>query len=395
MRQALEDIKIIDLSRVFAGPAGSMVLGDLGADVIRVEAPQGTDSIREWSPYVNNESTYYLSANRNKRAITINLKSETGKKIFYEIVKTADVVLENFKTGTMDRLGLGYAALQKINPKIIMCSVTGYGQTGPFAQEPGFDPVLQAVGGLMDVTGDPDGEATRVGLPVVDIMSSLYTAISILSAIRARDLYGEGQQIDISLLDVQVSSLANVASSYLMKGHLSQRMGNNHNNIVPYQVFHCKDKPLMVACGNDNQFSTFCEVLGRPEWSKDEKFRTNANRVENRDELSEKIKTIMVTKNAEEWFDLLSEKSVPSGPVNNIKEVFEHPQVKARQMVEEVPHPTLGKVKLVRNPLRFSKMATSVQNHPPLLGEHTIQYLQEELGLSLEEIQRLKKEGAI
>lgn len=395
MKQALEDIRVLDLSRVFAGPAGSMILGDLGADVIRVEAPNGTDSIRDWWPFVNNESTYYLSANRNKRAITLNLKDDSGRKIFLDLVKNADVVLENFKTGTTERLGIGYDDLKEINPEIIMCSVTGYGQTGPFAGEPGFDPVLQAVGGLMDVTGHSDGEAIRVGLPVVDIMSSLYTAISILSAVRARDHSGEGQHIDISLLDVQVSSLANVASSYLMNGHISERVGNNHNNIVPYQVFNCKDKPLMVACGNDRQFSGFCDVLGKAMWSSDEKFRTNNNRIQHREELTEMIQDIMVNKNADDWFRLLSEKGVPSGPVNNIEDVFNHPQVEARKMVAEVSHPTLGSVKLVRNPLRFSNMPISVKKHPPLLGEHTEEFLLEETGLSRGEIRQLKEDGVI
>lgn len=395
MKEALGDIKVLDLSRVFAGPAGSMILGDLGADVVRIEAPGGTDSIRDWWPFVNDESTYYLSANRNKRAITLNLKSDAGRNIFLNLVKNADVVLENFKTGTMERLGIGYSDLKAVNADIIMCSVTGYGQTGPFAQEPGFDPVLQAVGGLMDVTGHPDGEATRVGVPVVDIMSSLYTAIGILSAVRARDLSGEGQHIDISLLDVQVSALANVASSYLMNGHVSKRMGNNHNNIVPYQVFHCKDKPLMVACGNDRQFSEFCDVLGNGTWSSDERFQTNNKRIQHRETLTEMIQDVMINRNADEWFELLSEKGVPSGPVNNIEDVFNHPQVKAREMVEEVAHPTLGSVKLVRNPLRFSEMPISVKKHPPLLGEHTEQFLLEETGLSKQEIQQLKKDGVV
>ena len=243
MKLPLEDLKILDLSRVYAAPAGSMILGDLGADVIRIESPKGTDSMREWEPFVENESTYYFSANRNKRSVTINLKSEIGKSLFLKLVKNADVVLENFKTGTVDRLGIGYEQLKEINPNIIMCSVTGYGQTGPYCKEPGFDPVIQAISGLMDVTGETDGEPTRVGVPVVDIISSLYTAISIISAVRLRDKGGEGQHIDISLLDVQMSSLANVASSYLMAGYISKRLGNQHNNVVPYQVFQCKDQP--------------------------------------------------------------------------------------------------------------------------------------------------------
>lgn len=395
LKQALEDIRILDLSRIFAGPAGSMVLADLGADVIRIESPRGTDSMREWWPFVNGESTYYLTANRNKRSVTLNLKNETGKKMFLQLVKKADVVLENFKAGTMEKLGLSYDELKRENPKIIMCSLTGYGQTGPFKQEPGFDPVIQAIGGLMDVTGHPDGEPTRVGLPVVDMMSSLYVAISILSAVRSRDKDGEGQYIDLSLLDVQVSSLANVASSYLMKGYVTERAGNNHNNIVPYQVFACKDRPLMVACGNDQQFSKFCQVLGKPEWTNDPKYRTNADRIEHRDELTEGIQQIMLEKTADEWFNDLSDQGVPSGPVNNVKEVFDHPQVKARKMVEEVAHPTLGTVKLVRNPILFSKTPVTIRKHPPLLGEHTESFFTDELGLSADEINRLREEGVI
>lgn len=367
MGHSLEDIKILDLSRVFAGPHGSMILGDLGAEVIRVEAPQSTDSIREWWPFYQSESTYYISANRNKKSMTLNLKKEEGKEIFLNLVKKSDVLLENFKTGTMERLGLSYEDVKKVNPSIIMCSVTGYGQTGPFKKEPGYDPVLQAVGGVMEVTGSPEGNPMRVGLPIVDILSSLYVAISILSAIRYRDKSGEGQFIDISLLDVQVSSLANVASSYLTNGMVSTRVGNQHNNIVPYQVFECKDRSLMVACGNEGQFKDFCKVLNKEEWIEDERFSTNSKRVENKDMLTNKIQKIMYRKEAEEWFKLLSENNVPSGPVNNVKEVFEHPQVRAREMVKEVSHPNLGKVKLVRNPILFSKNKNKTTKNPPNL----------------------------
>lgn len=247
----------------------------------------------------------------------------------------------------------------------------------------------------MDVTGHPDGEPTRAGIPFVDMMSSLYTAIGILSAIRARDINDEGQHIDLSLLDVQVSSLANVASSYLMKGDVSKRMGNDHNSIVPYQMFKCKDKPLMVACGSDQQFAKFCHILGHPGWATDKKYQTNADRIQNREELTEKIQGIIFTKNADEWFKLLSEKGVPSGPVNNVKEVFEHPQVQAREMVQEVSHPTLGKVQLVRNPILFSKTPISVKKHPPLIGEHTVTFLQEEIGLTEKEIEQLQEEGVL
>ncbi|MDQ0219260.1 CoA transferase [Peribacillus cavernae] len=395
MTLPLEDIKILDLSRIYAAPAGSMILADLGADVIRIESPKGTDSMREWSPFVQSESTYYFTANRNKRSVTIDLKNEHGRSLFLKLVKNADVVLENFLTGTLDRLGIGYEQLKKINPNIILCSVTGYGQTGPYSKEPGFDPVIQAIGGLMDVTGHPEGESTRVGVPVVDIICSLYTAVSIMSAIRVKDKEGEGQHIDLSLLDVQISSLANIASSYLMAGNISKRLGNQHNNVVPYQVFQCEDRPLMIAVGNDKQFSKLCELLNQPEWLTNDKYRTNSARVENRREITEQLEQIFMTKHADEWFKLLSEKGIPSGPVNNVEQAFNHPQVRAREMVVEVPHPTLGKIKLVRNPIRFSKTPITIRKHPPLLGEHTVSFLQEELKLDLEDIEHLRSQGAI
>src|SRR5699024_8823280 len=318
-----------------------------------------------------------------------------GKEIFLELVKTSDVVLENFKTGTMEKLGLSYKKIKEVNPKIIMCSVTGYGQTGPFKTEPGYDPVLQAVGGVMDVTGMPDGSPTRVGLPIVDILSSLYVVISILSAIRARDKNGKGQLIDVSLLDVQVSSLANVASSYLMKDLITTRVGNKHNNIVPYQVFECKDRPLMVACGNESQFQKFCNIINKPEWIEDERFSTNESRVKHREIIAEQIQEIMYKKTADEWFQLLSNQGVPSGPVNNIQEVFNHPQVKHRDMVKEINHPRLGNLRLVRNPVLFSQKTIEIKSHPPALGEHTDSFLRDNLNLKDEEIKELKKNNII
>ncbi|UTR11911.1 CoA transferase [Evansella sp. LMS18] len=395
MEKALHDVKILDLSRVLAGPLGSMLLGDLGADVIRVEAPGGTDDIRSWWPFAEEESTYYLCANRNKRSVTINLKEEKGTEIFKKLVRNADVVVENFKTGTLDRLGIGYEALKEIKEDIILCSVTGYGQTGPYKNHPGYDPVIQAAGGLMDITGHPDGEPTRVGTPVVDIMTSHYVAVSILSALRVRDMQGVGQHIDLSLLDVQVASLANIASSFLINGHVSERIGNAHGNITPYETFQCRDKPIMVAAGNDRLFTKLCNALNHPEWSTDDRFKTNPARLENRSVLTENLDNIFKTDDADRWANLLAEYGIPCGPVNNIEQVFEHPQVNAREMVEEYEHPSLGKVRSVRNPIRFSESSTAIAKPPPRLGEHTETIFQEELGLSLEEINSLKAEGII
>lgn len=393
--QPLDNIKILDLSRVYAGPGGTMILGDLGAEVIRIESPEGTDSMRDWVPFVGEESTYYLCANRNKKSITLNLKDPEGKKLFFKMVKEADVILENFKTGTLERLGLGYDTLKSIKQELILCSVTGYGHTGPYKNEPGFDPVIQAIGGLMDVTGSPDGEPTRVGLPLIDIMTSQYVAMSILSAIRLKDRTGVGQRIELSLLDVQISSLANVASSFLNAGKVSKRMGNSHSYIVPYQVFQCIDRPLMVSAGNDRLFKQLCIALNQSEWAEAEKYATNEKRVANRDELTKKIQSVFYENTADSWFKVLSKNGVPSGPVNNIEQVFDHPQVKAREAIEEVSHPTLGTIKLVKSPIRFSTLNVQTKAHPPILGEHTEQYLTTELGLNKEEIYRLKVNGVI
>lgn len=393
--QPLDNIKILDLSRVYAGPGGTMILGDLGAEVIRIESPEGTDSMRDWVPFVGEESTYYLCANRNKKSITLNLKDPEGKKLFFKMVKEADVILENFKTGTLERLGLGYDTLKSIKQELILCSVTGYGHTGPYKNEPGFDPVIQAIGGLMDVTGSPGGEPTRVGLPLIDILTSQYVAISILSAIRLKDRTGVGQRIELSLLDVQISSLANVASSFLNAGKVSKRMGNSHSYIVPYQVFQCIDRPLMVSAGNDRLFKQLCIALNQSEWAEAEKYATNEKRVANRDELTKKIQSVFYENTADSWFKVLSKNGVPSGPVNNIEQVFDHPQVKAREAIEEVSHPTLGTIKLVKSPIRFSTLNVQTKAHPPNLGEHTEQYLTTELGLNKEEIYRLKVNGVI
>lgn len=395
MKQPLEDIRILDLSRVYAAPAGSMILADLGADVIRIESPEGTDNMREWGPFVNEESTYYFSANRNKRSITLNLKEETGKEIFLDLVRKADIVLENFKTGTMKRLGLSYEYLKTINDQLIMCSVTGFGQTGPYKEEPGFDPVIQAISGLMDVTGDADGEPTKIGVPIADMLTSNYVAISIMSAIRMRDFNNEGQHIDLSLLDVQISSLANVSSSYLNAGTVSKRVGNSHNNVVPYQVFHCKDHPIMLCAGNNGLYIKLCNLLGHPEWATDSKYCTNDKRLENEEELVSKIKEIMQKKTADEWLTLLSEVKIPAGRVNTIQQAFDHSQIQSRDTVEKINHPIIGNIKMTKSPMRFSNLNISSRYAPPLLGEHTQEFLIEELGYSREKLEELRKNNII
>jgi crotonobetainyl-CoA:carnitine CoA-transferase CaiB-like acyl-CoA transferase len=392
--QPLSDITILDLSRIYAGPAGSMILADLGARVIRVEAPGGTDSMRDWNPLKAGESTYYMCANRNKESVTLNLKSAEGKQLLLRMLETADVVIENFKTGTLERMGLGYDVLRSAKPDVILLSITGYGQTGPYQHEPGFDPILQAIGGVMDVTGHPGGEPTRSGLPLVDMMTSEYVAISLLAAIRQRDRTGTGQHIDLSLFDVQLSALANVAGSYLNTGQITQRSGNDHYFIMPYQVFYCADRPLMVTAGNDRLYAALCDCLGHPEWTHDPRFATNNLRVQHRGELGALIQAVFSQKSADEWSAVLSAAGVPSGSVNNVAQVFDHPQSKARDVVEEVEHPKLGTVKLVRSPLRFSEFGVRTRRYPPMLGEHTEAYYRE-LGLSEEQLARLKEDGVI
>lgn len=393
-RQPLEGVKVLDLSRVYAGPGGSMILADLGADVIRIEAPNGTDSMRDWVPFKGGESTYYFTANRNKKSVELDLKNQKGKDIFLKLVQEADIVLENFKTGTLKKLGLDLDQLKKVKKDIILCSVTGYGQTGPYKGEPGFDPVMQAIGGLMEVTGFSEGEATRVGLPLVDIMTSQYVTIAILAALRQRDQTGKEQYIDLSLFEVQLSALANVASSYLNTGTVSTRVGNDHSYIVPYQVFKCSDRPLMVCCGNDKLFANFCVVLNHEEWIGDDRFKTNQARVTNREVLTKKIADMMITKTADEWFTLLSQVGVPAGPVNNIEQVFQHPQVEAREVVEEVSHVKLGHIKLVKSPLKNSTLNVKTKAGPPVLGQHTEELLHA-LGYQKLEIDQLRKEGVI
>lgn len=372
--QPLENIRVLDLSRVYAAPAGSMMLADLGAEVIRVEHPNGSDSMRDWGPFLNDQSTYYLCANRNKKSITIDLKSAEGKEHLKELVKDADIVLENFKTGDMARMGLSYEELKKVNPQIIHCAVTGFGQTGPLAYEPGFDPVIQAMSGLMSVTGLPEGEATRVGVPIADILTSNYVVISILAALRLRDQTGEGQFIDLSLLDVQISSLANVASAYLNTDFVSERLGNRHNNVAPYQVFQCADGPLMICAGTDAQFEKLCIMMEREEWTKDERFKTNTLRKQHEAKLVEKITEVTMTKTRDEWINLLQHYKIPGGRVNTIAEALEQPQVIARDMIGELEHEQYGKIKFVKNPIKFSSLNIDYKLAPPILGEHSKEF---------------------
>jgi crotonobetainyl-CoA:carnitine CoA-transferase CaiB-like acyl-CoA transferase len=390
---ALQGIKVVDLSRVLAGPFCTMILGDLGADVIKVEGTMTKDDTRAWGPpFAGGESAYYLCANRNKQAIALDLKSPQGQEVIRRLVAQSDVVVQNFKTGTLDRWGLGYEELKRINPQIILASITGFGTNGPYKDMPGYDSIIQAMGGLMSITGDPASGPLKVGVAIADVLTGLYTAIGIVSALHERNCSGEGQQIDISLFDSQISALINVASNYLVSGTIPQRLGNQHPNIVPYQVFSTLDGEMVIAVGNDKQFARFADVLGMPQLAQDERFSTNASRLRHKEELLCLISRAMSAHTSRYWQERLQEAGIPSGPINDLQAVFEDPQVEAREMVVHMAHPAAGQVKLVGSPLKLSRTPVEMRHHPPLYGEHSEQVLAR-LGYSAKELAEMKRQG--
>jgi len=395
VKGSLDGIRILDVSRVLAGPFCSMILGDLGAEVIKIEHYASGDETRGWGPpFVNGESAYYLCANRNKQSMTLNLKSEEGKEIFVKLASTSDVVIQNFKSGTLEKMGLGYSQLKDNNPGLILASITGFGSTGPYKDLPGYDYIIQAMSGLMSITGEPDGGPVKVGVAIADVLTGLYTCIGILGALQHRNQSGEGQEIDISLMDCQISSLINVASNYLCSGVIPKRMGNRHPNISPYQVFKTMEGELVIAVGNDEQFKRFTAVLGWPELADMEDFIHNEQRLQNNDKLVAICEELLSKKPKIEWKEQLDAAGVPNGPINTIAEMFEDPQIKAREMVVEMEHPLIENLKLTGSPLKLSKTPVTMRHHPPLLGEHT-ELLLERIGYNTEEITRMKENKII
>lgn len=380
---------MLDLSRVLAGPYCGMMLGDAGADVIKVEPPGGDDT-RQWGPpYIAGESAYYLASNRNKRSVVLDLSRPEGRDALLKLAEQADVLIENFKFETMERWGLGYEAVLKTrNPRLVYCNISGFGRTGPYARLPGYDFVAQAMGGLMAITGEPDGPPTKVGVAISDLTTAMMAAFGIVAALHHRGETGEGQRVDVSLLETQVSWLANVASSYLVSGQVPRRPGNAHAAIVPYQVVAARDQELVLAVGNDLQFRKFCELIGRPELSVDPRFATNSDRVENREALLGLLAPILKTRDAGEWVAMLWERGIPAGPINTLDQVFADPQVLHREMLQEISHPTAGLLRQVGIPIKFGSTPGAIRRHPPLLGEHTEAVLGE-LGYSPETISRL------
>ncbi len=393
--QPLQGIRVLDLSRVLAGPYCTMVLGDLGAEVIKVEPPEG-DETRGWGPpFAGGESAYYLCVNRNKRDIVINLKTDEGKTILRELAMQSDVLVENFRPGTLERFGLDFETLHALNPKLIYCSITGFGQTGSMKDKPGYDFMIQASGGLMSITGEPDGEPMKTGVAVVDLFAGQNAIIAILAALQARALTGEGQRLDIALFDSQLGWLANVASNYLISGKLPKRHGNAHPNIVPYQSFQASDGWFAIAVGNDRQFARLCGLLGKPELGADEKFATNSARVQNREEIISMLASIFKTASVAEWLGKLDEAEIPCGPINNFEQVFSMPQVKEREMLVQMEHPTIGALPLVGSPLKMSATPVEYRLPPPLMGEHTEDALMNVLGYSKAKIAELRKDGCV
>ena len=402
MSGALSDILILDLSRVLAGPYATMLLGDFGARIIKIEQPGSGDDTRHWGPpfTANGESAYFFAANRNKESVTLDLKSEAGRRLLLELAAKADVLIENFKVGTLDRLGLGYSSLREINPKLIYCSVTGYGQTGPYRHRPGYDTAIEAQGGIMSITGpaagpDDDGEPYKVGVAIVDVTTGLHATIAILAALHHRQLTGEGQFIDIALFDVQLSWLINVASAYLVSGEPPKRYGNAHASIVPYQTVPTADGWLMLAVGNDGQFAALCQVLECADLAKDERFATNPKRVANRATLIPLLEERFRTQPAAAWQERLTAANVPCSPVNDIPTALADPQAIARQMVQTIEHPITGQIPLLGPVPKMSVTPAEIRSAPPLLGEHTDAVLRELLGYSVEQVELLRKSGAI
>lgn len=393
MKQSLEGIKILDLTRVLAGPYATMILADLGADVIKIEMPNTGDDSRAFGPFVEQESAYFMSLNRNKRSITLNLKSNTAKELFIEMVKEADVVVENFRPGTMEKLGLGYDELKKINPRIIYAASSGFGHTGPYSKRAAYDGVVQAMGGIMSITGEKNGKPTRVGPSIGDIAAGMFTSIGILAALQYRNVAGVGQKVDVAMLDCQVAMLENAISRYVVTGEVPGPAGNRHSSIVPFEPFETRDGEIMIAAGNDALWAKLCEVMERNDLIEHELFKTNALRNNNYDTLRPLIAESIKTKTTGQWQEILDNAGVPNGPINSVDKVLEDPQVIARDMIVEVEHPVAGKLKMPGVPIKLSETPGNIRRPAPVLGQHTDEILKELLGLSDEKISELKKEN--
>src|SRR6186997_56641 len=407
MAGPLSHVRVLDLSRVLAGPWAGQNLADLGAEVIKVERPKVGDDSRAFGPpwvkdkagNATKDSAYFTSANRGKKSITVNVASPAGQDLIRALARECDVLIENYKHGDLARYGLGYDDLKSVNPRLVYCSVTGFGQTGPYRERPGYDFMIQGMGGMMSVTGEPDGAPgggpQRAGVPIADIITGMYASIAICAALANRAQTGKGQHLDLALLDSQIALLAYQNTNYFATGTPPKRIGNLHPNIVPYQPFKSSDGEVIVACGNDNLFTKFCDAAGCPELARDPRFATNGKRVENRAEITRLIQKIFARKTTAEWLALLEAAGVPNGPINDIAQVFREPQVRARGVKIELDHAAAGKLPLVASPMRFSGTPLEYRLPPPLLGEHTDQVLKGLLKMPDADIAKLRADGIV
>jgi crotonobetainyl-CoA:carnitine CoA-transferase CaiB-like acyl-CoA transferase len=404
---ALSGLVVLDLSRVLAGPWVGQTLADLGADVIKVERPGSGDDTRSWGPpflknsdgHVSSESAYFACANRNKKSLTVDITLPEGQDLIRRLVEKSDILVENFKLDGLKQYGLDYHSLRQVNPRLIYCSITGFGQTGPYASRAGYDFLIQAMGGLMSITGNKDGDPgsgpQKVGVALTDILTGLYSTVGILAALSHRQRTGKGQWLDMALLDVQIASLANQGSNFLVSGESPTRMGNSHPNIVPYQDFPTKDGYMVIAVGNDTQFRRLCQAAGHPEIADDLRFTSNKDRVLNRKALIEKMIEFTLTRSTQQWIKDLEAVGVPCGPINNLEQVFADPHVKKREIFQQLNHPAMGQVPSVASPIRLSETPVQYRLAPPLLGEHTREVLQDMLSLSDQEVLNLQRLSVI
>lgn len=391
----LAGLRVLDLSRVLAGPFCTQLLGDMGAEIIKVERPGSGDDTRQWGPpWFHGESAYFLSCNRNKKSLTVNLKSAEGRELIKKLAAQCDVLVENFKVGEMAKLGLDFASLQAINPGLIYCAITGYGQNGPYADRPGYDFIMQAQGGVMSITGEAEGEPCKVGVAIADVMAGMYAANAILGALAHRHKTGAGQFIDIALLDSQVSWLINVAMNYLVSGQAPRRYGNAHPNLAPYQAFATADGQIAIGVGNDEQFRRLCVHLDLAEMAQNPRFADNAQRLQHRDEMIARLQSRLREKSTEEWLAVLLAAQIPVSAINSIPQILQDPQVLAREMVTTIRH-AAGDLRVLGPVAKFSATPSAVHAAPPLLGQHTEEILGNLLGLAAEEIQALRESGAI
>lgn len=391
----LQDVVVLDLTRVLAGPYAGMIFADMGANVIKVEALGHGDDSRAFGPFVEGESCYFMSLNRGKKSITVNLKAPEGKELIKKLVAKADVLLENFRGGTMKKLGLDYDVLKEVNPGLIYVSCTGFGSTGPYATDPAYDVIVQGMGGLMSITGQDGGEPTRVGASIGDITAGLFSAIGALTALHARQLTGRGQFVDVAMLDCQVAILENAVSRYLNAGVVPKPIGNRHPSITPFESFKSKDGYLMIAIGNDNLWAKFCKLIDKEEWITQEEFSTNAARTQNQPQVRDMLLPIFAEKTTKEWIASLKEIGVPVGPINTVADVIEDPSIKARDMIVSVEHPVAGHISMPGVPIKLSDTPGAVDTPAPVLGQHNDEVLGEFLGLSAEEIADLKEKKVI